>query len=372
MTPTPGTRLTIDLRMYRHSGIGRYLRNIIPPLLPLLHCDSVRVLGTKKLFGEEPWLGQVELFETAAAIYSPVEQALPFTAAFRDTSLLWVPHYNVPLAYRGPLALTIHDIAPIALPEIFSSRLKRRFARLLIERGTAHASAILADSSFTAQEMIKRLGVASEKITVAHLGLEDSWSVDAQKHREPDGAPYLLYVGNVKPNKNLSALLTAFAQVKDRIPHRLLLAGRMRGFGTGDDAVLQGAESFGDRVRFTGEISDAELISLYRGATALVLPSLYEGFGLPLLEAMQLGCPVLASTAGSLPEIGGDAALYFDPHNPASLAARLLQIQNDTVLANLREAGHARISQFSYARCAAQTAEVLNRLLTATQHKAGQ
>ena len=88
------TRLTVDLRMYRHSGIGRYLRNIIPALLPLLHYDSVRVLGSKKLFGDAPWLPQVELFETAATVYSPAEQALPFTSAFRDTNLLWVPHYN--------------------------------------------------------------------------------------------------------------------------------------------------------------------------------------------------------------------------------------------------------------------------------------
>ena len=366
------TRLTVDLRMYRHSGIGRYLRNLVPPLLPLLHCDSVRVLGTRELFSEEPWLTQVELFETAVAIYSPAEQALPFTAAFRDTDLLWVPHYNAPLAYRGRLALTIHDIAPIALPETFSSALKRRFARLLIQRGVAHASAILTDSDFTAQEMIQRLGVPAGKITVAHLGLEDSWPADARAHREKDCVPYLLYVGNVKPNKNLSTLLKAFTQVQDRIPHRLLLAGRIRGFGTGDEAVIRAAESFGDRVRFTGEISDSVLISLYRGATALVLPSLYEGFGLPLLEAMQLGCPVLASTAGSLPEIGGDAALYFDPRDPASLAARLLEIQDGTVIETLREAGYARITQFSYAKCAARTAEVLNRLLTTTQHKATQ
>lgn len=364
------TRLTIDLRMYRHSGIGRYLRNVLPPLLPLLQCKSVRVLGKKNLFDDAPWLAQVELFETTAAIYSPAEQALPFTAAFRDTDLLWVPHYNVPLAYRGPLALTIHDIAPVGLPEIFASALKRRFARLLIERGVARASAILADSAFTAQEMIERLGVPPGKITVAHLGLEDSWPVDAPGHREDDGVPYLLYVGNVKPNKNLSALLKAFAQVQDRIPHRLLLAGRIRGFGTGDEAVIRAAESFGDRVRFTGEISDSELISLYAGATALVLPSLYEGFGLPLLEAMQLGCPVLASTAGSLPEIGSDAALYFDPRNPLSLAARLLEIQDDGVLETLRTAGRERITHFSYARCAAQTAEVLNRLLMPTRHEA--
>lgn len=359
-------RLTVDLRMYRHSGIGRYLRTLVPALLPLLECDRVRVLGTPALLGEAPWLDspRVEFFKTNAAIYSAAEQLLPLRGAYGDTSVLWVPHYNAPLGFRGRLALTIHDIAPIALPQILSSGLRRRYARLLIERAVSRASAILADSAFTGRELMERVGVPGQKITVAPLGLEDSWPSGAVPHREEGGVPYLLYVGNVKPNKNLRLLLSAFAQVKDQIPHRLLLAGRMRGFETGDEAVFAQAERMGTRVRFTGEISDPELFTLYAGASALVLPSLYEGFGLPLLEAMQLGCPVLASSAGSLPEIGGDAALYFDPRSVASLADRLLQVQDPALLASLRERGRARATHFSYARCAATSAGVLNRLLS--------
>lgn len=359
------TRITIDLRMYRHSGIGRYLRNLIPALLPLLRVDAVRVLGTPTLFADAPWRSdpRIEIFPTDAPIYSIAEQLLPFRGAFRDSNLLWVPHFNAPLLYRGPLALTIHDIAPIALPEILSNTLKRAYARLLIERATAHASAILCDSDFTASELRQHVNTPADKLSVVYLGLDETWPTNAQPHREPGNIPYFLYVGNVKPNKNLGLLLKAFEQVKDRLPHRLVLAGRMRGFGSSDEPVLRQAETMGDRVRFTDEITDAELISLYAGASALVLPSLYEGFGLPLLEAMHLGCPCISSNAASLPEIGGSAALYFDPHSVESLVECLLQVNDTALMRSLRIGGQARATHFSYTLCATQTAAVLNPLL---------
>jgi glycosyltransferase involved in cell wall biosynthesis len=362
------TRLTIDLRMYRNSGIGRYLQNLMPLLVPLLQADHIRILATPDLLRNPAWQQdpRIETRITPAAVYSPREQLLPLTGAYRDTTLLWVPHYNAPLLYRGRLALTIHDIAPIALPAIMGHPLKAAYARFLIERNVAHASAILCDSAATATELQQRLGTDPAKLTVVHLGLEETWPTDGSPHREPDALPYLLYVGNVKPNKNLSLLLTAFAQVQDRIPHRLILAGRMRGFATGDEAVIRQAEALGGRVRFTDEIPDAALISLYAGAAALVLPSLYEGFGLPLLEAMQMGCPVLSSNSTSLPEIGGDAALYFDPHSAESCAACLLQVLNQPRMDALRTAGRTRAAHFTYARCATETAAVLNPQLHPT------
>ena len=359
------TRIAVDLRMYRHSGIGRYLRNLLPPLLPLLNAASIRVIASPALIAGAAWLNdpRIEVFATQAPIYSIAEQILPLGGAFRDTQLLWVPHYNAPLLYRGPLVVTIHDIAPIALPEILNNPIERAYARLLIQRATSHASAILSASEFTVRELQSRLGVDPAKITVAYQGLEESWPATAEPHRELDGPPYLLYVGNVKPNKNLGRLLEAFARIQNQIPHRLILAGKMRGFGTDDDAVLKRAARFGDRVLFTGEIPDSELIALYAGAAALVMPSLYEGFGLPLLEAMHLGCPVLSSSAASLPEVAAEAALYFDPRNPQSIADCLLRVLDAPLMQTLRTAGLARSARFSYARCATQTAAVLNPLL---------
>ncbi len=357
-------RLTADLRMFRHSGIGRYLRNIFPHLLPLLAADRVRVLGPHGIFTDASWINdpRIEVFAAPAAIYSVQEQALGLRGAYRNTDLLWVPHYNAPLWHRGRMIVTIHDIAPLAMPEILSSALKRSYAKLLIERAVKQAAAVLCDSQFTRDELAG-LGVAAEKMTVVSLGLDSDWPTSAPPHRETDGVPYLLFVGNVKPNKNLGLLLRAFAAVQDRIPFRLLLAGRMHGFGTGDQTVLSHAEAMGDRVRFTGEIDDATLQSLYAGAATLVLPSLYEGFGLPVLEAMQLGCPVLASAASSLPEVGGDAALYFDPRSESQLAQCLLQACDAAAMGELRRRGHERVTHFSFVRCAQQTAAVMNRLL---------
>ena len=357
--------LTADLRMFRHSGIGRYLRNLFPLLLPQLHADEIHILASRELLADAPWVTdpRIRFIETHAAIYSIQEQRL--LTAVPHNHLLWVPHFNAPLLRHGPMVVTIHDIAPLAIPQILSNPLKRAYAQLLIRRATSQATAILCASNFTRSELSTRLHVPAEKMTVTHLGLDANWPPSAPPHLEPDGIPYLLYVGNVKPNKNLSLLLTAFAAVKDRIPHRLLIAGKTEGFGTGDAAVLQQAKSLGDRARFLGVVSDRELQSLYAGAAALVLPSLYEGFGLPLLEAMSLNCPILSSTAGSLPEIAGDAAFYFNPHSPEELSDALLRIQDPTTMQNLRTQGHTRLQHFSFQTCANQTATVMNRFLSA-------
>jgi glycosyltransferase involved in cell wall biosynthesis len=358
-------RFTADLRMYRHSGIGRYLRNLFPLLLPELNADSVRVLGRRAIVDDAAWLSdpRVEFVEEPAAVYSLAEQGMALRGAYRGTDLLWVPHYNAPLYYGRRMVVTMHDVAPLAMPEILNNVVKRAYAKLLIERAVKQASAILCVSEFTAGELHERLGVPSDKLTVTHPGLEAEWPETAAGHTEADGVPYLLYVGNVKPNKNLELLLSAYARVMHSLPHRLILAGRMRGFGTSDEAVIRQAEALGDRVRFTEEVSDGELIALYAGASALVLPSLYEGFGLPLLEAMRLGCPVLCSTAGSLPEVAADAALYFDPRSEQELADRLCQVGVGARMHQLRQSGFERARQFSFQECAVRSAVVMNRLL---------
>lgn len=350
--------------MVRHSGIGRYLRNLVPLLLPKLNADRVRVLSRRAIVDDAAWLRdqRVEFVEESAPVYSIAEQTMGLRGAYRNTDLLWVPHYNAPLVYGGRMVVTMHDVAPLALPEILGNTIKRAYARLLIERAVSQASAILCVSAFTAAELQERLGVPQEKITVTHPGLDAGWPRTAVPHVEADGKPYLLCVGNVKPNKNLGLLLHAFAQVS-HLPYRLLLAGRMQGFGTKDEAVIRQAAALGERVRFTDEVSDVELISMYAGASAFVLPSLYEGFGLPLLEAMRLGCPVLCSTAGSLPEVAGDAALYFNPHSVHELTARLCEVEDAARMQQLRLAGFERVQRFSFEECAERSAQVINRLM---------
>ena len=356
-------RFTADLRLWRHSGIGRYLRNVVPLLLPQLKYDRMRILGRRDHLDGEPWLAdsRIQFVEETAGLHSLAEQSIPLRHRFGRKDLLWVPHFNVPLMYRGPLIVTMHDIAPLALPQILNSALKRRFARLAIEHA-AQADAILCDSLFTYSELQRFLNTPASRLQVIHPGLDANWPTHAAPHLEADGVPYVLFVGNVKPNKNLSLLLAAFRKIADRVDFRLLLAGRTHGLGTSDKAVLLDAEAFGDRVRFTGEITDQELHTLYAGARALCLPSRYEGFGLPLLEAMALDCPVLSSTAGSLPEVAGDAALFFSPDDETQLANLLLQTSDVASMDDLRRRGRDRLANFSFTQCAAATAVTMNSL----------
>lgn len=365
MSAAAGPRLCIDLRMYRHSGIGRYLRNLLPLLLPNLSVSRICLLGPRAVVGGAAWLAdpRVEWIEEPAPIYSVAEQTIPWRAQLKATDLLWVPHFNAPLLSRARLVVTIHDIAPLAMPSILNSASARGYAGLLIRRAVQRAEAILTVSEFTSRELQERLAVPAGKIMVTYPGLETSWPERAEPHREPDGVPYLLFVGNVKPNKNLVLLLRALRGVANQIPHRLIVAGKTEGMRTADKAVFAEAARLGDRVRFTGEVSDEELQSLYAGASAFCMPSLYEGFGLPVLEAMASGCPVLCARAGSLPEVAGGAALYFDPLSAEDLQGCLLRVPDADEMAMLRQAGVQRAAAFRFDRCAEATAAVLNGLL---------
>src|SRR6266702_6946799 len=194
--------------MYRHSGIGRYLRNLVPLLLPLIEADRIRVLSRRALIEHSEWDAEwlkdsrLEFIETDEPIYSPSEQLMELRGRYQGSDLLWVPHFNAPLFYAGRMVVTMHDIGPLALPQILENIVKRRYARLLIERAAGQAEAILSVSEFTARELRERLKVPAEKITVAQPGIEAGWPESAVLHTEADGVPYLLFVGNVKPNKN--------------------------------------------------------------------------------------------------------------------------------------------------------------------------
>src|SRR5271154_3466734 len=153
--------LTIDLRMYSMSGIGRYLRNVVPQLLPLLEAKKIRVIGDRERLLADGWSkdSRVEVFDSRAGIYGLEEQALALNGALRGTNLLWVPHYSVPMLYTGRLAVTIHDMCHLALPQALNSVVKRSYARLLYENAARRASAVFCVSEFTAGEVQRYLPI---------------------------------------------------------------------------------------------------------------------------------------------------------------------------------------------------------------------
>lgn len=265
------------------------------------------------------------------------------------------------------MLVTVYDLFHIAMPEMVGGLHKRLYARALFNAVRRQASAIITISRFTRDELIRLTGTATQAIHPIHLGVEESW-FHIPDSPSPHPKPYILFVGNVKPHKNLGALIDAFARVCDRIPHDLVLVGKNDGFITGDKRVALQAKNLNGRVKFTGFVDDKALKTYFAHANSMVFPSLYEGFGLPPLEAMAAGCPVLVSAIGPMPELFGDAALYCDPRRPDDIAAKLLDLLTDSNLSDaLRTRGLERARTYTWDKCVAQTAVVVEQLLT-TQH----
>lgn len=289
---------------------------------------------------------------------------LPRQLARDRVTVFLSPYYKAPLRAPCPVVVTIHDLFFIGYLDrsrpLFDTALTA-LARLYARR----AAAIIADSEHSKREIVRRLGVDPAKVTVIPVGLGPEFApaplADAVRRRYGVGAPYVLYVGNFKPHKNLPALLRAYARLPEslRATHELVLAG-------GDPErrpaleALAGALGLADRVRFPGRIDDRDLPQLYAGCALFVLPSLEEGFGLPALEAMACGAPVVASNRASVPEVVGDAAILVDPEDEAALARAMTEVLSaPDVRERLVRQGLARAREFSPERTSARVLAVL-------------
>jgi glycosyltransferase involved in cell wall biosynthesis len=358
-------KITIDVRMLHSSGIGVYIQNLVPRIIRLRKQDRFCLLGKETDRGDRAWKGLPEFqwMDCAAPIYSLRQQWELKRKIPNDTDLLWVPHYDIPVFYRGKLMVTVHDLFHLAMPEFTRGIHKKIYARWMFGQATRKAGAIPVISRFTKDELIRLIPVDENKVHVIHLGVDESW-FKIQPAASPHPNPYFLYVGNIKPHKNLKRLLEAFRSVQNQTPHDLLLVGQKEGFISGDADVQKEALGFGGRVRFTGLVPPELLKQYFLHAQALVFPSLYEGFGMPPLEAMACGCPVTASTAASIPEVCGEAALYFDPLDLGDIAGKMLRLAREKELREeLASRGKARAMEFSWEKCAGRTSGLMDVLL---------
>ena len=282
--------------------------------------------------------------------------------------LLFVPAHVLPLVCPVPAVVTVHDLGYKHYPEAH-----RPFDRWYLDwttrRHTQVARHIFADSLATKQDLIDFYQADAQRISVIYLGRDESLTqVDASFIIEQaktkygiDGA-YLLYLGTLHPRKNLVRLIEAFHLARPQLPTslKLVIAGRKGWLYDEIFATTQRLE-LTDQVIFPGFVDDADKPALLSGALAYVFPSLYEGFGLPVLEAMACHTPVLTSNVSSLPEVAGDAALLVDPHSPDNIATGLVRLASD---ANLRQTlvaqGLRQIEKFSWDKAARQVLEILN------------
>ncbi len=282
--------------------------------------------------------------ERLAAMMVAAARQGPLRAHLRDADVV---HY--PLTIRLPAlkrsVVTLHDVQHLDLPSMFP-RSERLFRSVAWDRSALHADRVIAISAFVRDRAVARLGIAESRVRVVPLGIDhDELSPD-------DGArePFLLYPARAWPHKNHARLFEAFALLRGERPElRLVLTG-----GGSFPSVPDGVDA-------RGLVERTELVSLMRLASALVFPSLYEGFGLPPLEAMACGCPVACSNAGALPEVTGDAARLFDPHDPRAIADAV----RDVLAAGdeWSERGLRRAAEFSWDETARATDAVYAELL---------
>lgn len=362
----PAAHLAVDARMVRHSGIGTYLRHLVPRLVAARPTWRFTILGPAEELRALGWTAwsNATVVDCRAPIYSVREQlALPRLVP-ADAQLFWTPHYVIPLLLGRRMLVTVQDVFHLAMPELVGGVVRRAYARAMFAAVRRRASRVLFTSEFTRQEFTRLAGAPSAGSDVVPLGVDESWRAIERLARE--GRPYLLYAGNVKPHKNVAALVRAFLAVADAVPHELVIVGRTEGMRTADEEVAKLAASSSGRVRMIGEVSDASLRQWMAGADAFAFPSLYEGFGLPPLEAMAAGVPCLVSRSASLPEVCADAALYCDARDERDIAARLGELLTDEPLRErLRVRGRERAALFPWDRCAQGTLRVIEETLAA-------
>jgi glycosyltransferase involved in cell wall biosynthesis len=365
-------RIAIDIRPLRDTvtGIGRYLYKLIDALAL---CDKRNeyVLFYSNIKGNTPaGLPERDNFKTISyripgklitALWAYTE-TLAAEVFLGELDVFHAPCFQVPPVRKCARVFTLHDLIPIIHPELAIPSAVRHF-RPRLRHYVKRADMIVAISKATAADISTHLGVAEEKISVVYQGTTalapaSPESIAAVKQRYSIAGDYILFVSRLEPRKNLPRLLKAFEISGLYLYFQLILVGPsgwyMEQYQRAYDAL-----SCQDRVRWLNYVSDTDLAALYRGATFFAYPSLLEGFGLPILEAMSVGCPVLTSGVSSMPEVAGDAAVYVDPADIDSIADGLLRMAGDTDLRKqLAILGRERVRIFTWERTAQEMVKI--------------
>ncbi len=353
---------------YRAAGITWYIYNLLAHLPPSDH-RYIAFLGERKAEGLFP---QVDLRFSRLPAGTPLarilwEQAvLPFQLKKEGVDLIHSLAFVQPLFTSCPGVVTVYDLSFLLFPEGFNPW-KRLYLRYMTPYSAQRSRRVIALSQSTKNDLKRLLGIPEEKIEVIPCGVDSRFrplngnliSQFRQKRTLPERM--ILFVGTIERRKNVSLLLEAYAQIKRYIPHALVLAGA-RGWGA--DGILAQAEKSNADVIFAGYVEQEELPLWYNAADLLAYPSLYEGFGLPPLEAMASGTPVLTSITSSLPEVVGDAAILIDPQNADEIARAMLKVLQDKGLQEeMRKRGLERAKRFTWQGAAEETVRVYEEVM---------
>ena len=342
----------------RRTGTEAYSLQLIQSLLELGSDHRFR------LYFNQPPPG--DLFPAGANVE---RRAIPFPRLWTHVRLaaelmqnrpdiLYVPSHVLPFVFPGPAVVTVHDLGYLHFPQAHRL-LDRWYLALTTRRNVRQATTIIADSEATRRDLVTHYGAKEDTIAVVYPGVDaalrtvsDPDRLAAVRTRYGIQSDYLLYLGTLQPRKNLIRLIDAVAALPAR---QLVLAGKP---GWLSDAIVKRAREAG--VILTGFVPDEDKAALLSGAAAFLFPSLYEGFGFPVLEAMACGTPVICSNSSSLPEVAGDAALLVDPLDTAGITAAIERLLADHQLRDeLVQRGKINIRRFSWRRCAQQVLKIV-------------
>ncbi|MFA6111720.1 MAG: glycosyltransferase family 1 protein [Candidatus Latescibacterota bacterium] len=369
-------RLGVDLRELergRMTGIGRYLRNLVAHAATTRPDHPLFLYGNQRTAAVE-WPANVTTRVAPEAVTLWWDQViLPCLATQDRVEVFLSPYVKGPLRLTCPMAITVHDLMFLRFPAYTGWR---RWPRNLLflamaRRVGARADLVFTDSEYSARDLERFLGVDRARVQVVPLGIEERYRpvtdpelLDQVRSRYRIVMPYILYLGNFKPHKNVGALLRAYAGLPEGVRSRfaLVLAGREDPWQR-EQVELARRLGLDRQALFVGRVDEADLPALYSAATVFAFPSLYEGFGLPPLEAMACGTPVVAANCTSIPEVVGEAGLLIDPQAEGALTAALRRLLEDEELRRrLREQGLERAGHFRAADLCERQVQLLEGL----------
>jgi glycosyltransferase involved in cell wall biosynthesis len=361
-------KIGIDIRKYYDYGIGTYIQNLLTEMLAQSNDEFVYFT-----FPEHIELIQRELCGTcvteSAKLYSLKELfSLSHKVNAAKVNVFHAPHYTLPYRLAMPSVVTIHDIIHLKFKEYFSVA-QRTYAQFVIGHACKSATAILVNSEFTKNELVNWFDIDPIKIVVTYPGVNPQFyqrvSEDEKNNFQKKyqlRKPYILYVGSMKSYKNIKILLETFEDIRKSADVELVFVGETIEKNLEFASVLE-KSSYRDSVKQLGKIAQAELLSAYQNASMVVLPSVYEGFGSPMVEAMASGVPAIGARGTAITEIVGEGGLLFDPYDKLELVKKIeLVLSNADARSKLIERGYQQVNKFSYARCAQQTLEVYWRI----------
>jgi glycosyltransferase involved in cell wall biosynthesis len=362
-------RVAIDARKLHDYGIGTYVRNLVHALARQPHDDHYVLLCRDADADYVRSLGaRFEPLIERAGNYSLREQlSVPSSLHRAQVDLFHAPHYVVSPLTRVPYVVTIHDCIHLRFPQYLPNRFAASYARTVMGMAARRARRVLTVSLASKQDILHYLGIPAEKVEVIYNALDSRLAATPTdedmayvRERFQLTAPFILYAGNIKPHKNVDRLIEAYSILRRRgitTPKLLIIGDEISKYPNLRRLVHR--FQLHPYVRFFGFVPEATLAALYRLASVFVFPSLYEGFGLPPLEAMAARTPVVTSNVSSLPEVVGDAAVLIDPMDAGAIADAIARVLSDERLRDeLVRRGQDRVTAFSWERSVARIREV--------------